>query len=229
MLKANQLQMAVDFAYSGECELTFDNIQDVVETADFLGMDALIEGERLIHRQKLWPYFQELTSNHSVYMCLAFFSTFRYFQVIWKAQQLTLQEQPISALQNLNPTVGVQLRQLWYRVPLLRKKAVFLQLEIFDHKLQQNLRILGQVSFNDILAQDASGLHVANGFLFSVSQIYERELTRTKRDFVMATCNTVHDERGGQQTAPSNTWGLRTAGGSWRGSRHDAWRILRIC
>lgn len=140
MLKANQLQMAVDFAYSGECELTFDNIQDVVETADFLGMDALIEGERLIHRHKLWPYFQELTSNHSVYMCLAFVD-FSLLPSDLKsaadyASRAADQYSPKS-----KPTIGVQLRQLWYRVPLLRKKAVFLQLEIFEHKLQQNLRI----------------------------------------------------------------------------------------
>lgn len=46
MLKSSQLQLAVDFAYTGQCDLTLDNLQDVLEAADFLGMDDLIRGER---------------------------------------------------------------------------------------------------------------------------------------------------------------------------------------
>ncbi|XP_022692145.1 kelch-like protein 10 [Varroa jacobsoni] len=69
MLKANQLQMAVDFAYSGECELTFDNIQDVVETADFLGMDALIEAcHRFMKENSQGPNVISLWRLATLYM-----------------------------------------------------------------------------------------------------------------------------------------------------------------
>lgn len=47
MLNSSQLQFVVDFAYNGQCYLSLENLQDVLEAADFLGMDELIQGERL--------------------------------------------------------------------------------------------------------------------------------------------------------------------------------------
>lgn len=44
MLKSGQLQTALEYSYDGEAKLSLENIQDVIETADFLRMDKLIKG-----------------------------------------------------------------------------------------------------------------------------------------------------------------------------------------
>ncbi|OQR68298.1 kelch protein 10-like [Tropilaelaps mercedesae] len=43
MLKSSQLQAALEYSYHGEAKLSLDNIQDVIEAADFLRMDKLIK------------------------------------------------------------------------------------------------------------------------------------------------------------------------------------------
>lgn len=44
MLKIDQVETAVNFAIKGEVDLNLQNIQDVLEAADFLGMESLIKG-----------------------------------------------------------------------------------------------------------------------------------------------------------------------------------------
>lgn len=45
MLSIDQVKTAVDFANRGHVDLNLQNIQDVLEAADFLGMESLIKGE----------------------------------------------------------------------------------------------------------------------------------------------------------------------------------------
>lgn len=44
MLKCAQLEAALEYSYKGDADLTLTNIQDVVEAADFLRMDKLMNG-----------------------------------------------------------------------------------------------------------------------------------------------------------------------------------------